>query len=451
MNALRLLAVILTISAGHSFAADSLAFLGAEGFGRHAAGGRGGDVYAVTNLNDSGPGSLREAVSVGNRTVVFRVSGTIELKSDLMITASNLTIAGQTAPGDGICLKRFPLRTNGANNLILRFLRVRPGAESGQPIDGIEIRNGHDIILDHCSVTWTIDEAVNTWHGAKNLTVQWCLIAEPLNRSVHPKGAHGYGASWGGENTSYHHNLFAHCTARTPSVAGQTKERTILMDHRNSVIYNWQHRSCDGKPESINVVNNYYKPGPATPATMRRRIARIDDTRAAYGYDSRWHIAGNVVEGFSAISAENWAGGVDFEGGTSEGINRQREAFAVAPVTTQTALEAFPLVLANAGATRPRRDSVDARIAEEVRRGTATFGDGIIDSPAQVGGWPDLRSAVAPTDTDGDGMPDAWEISHGLNPRDPADRNARSLQPPFTNLEVYLNELAGTLHAATAR
>jgi hypothetical protein len=420
--------------------AQPLAFPGAEGFGRFAAGGRGGDVYAVTHLNDNGPGSLREAVSAGNRTVVFRVSGTIDLQSDLLITQSNLTIAGQTAPGDGICLKRHPLRLSGASDVIIRHLRVRPGPESGKPVDGIEVRNGRNIILDHCSVSWSIDEAVNTWHGAKDLTVQWCLIAEPLNRSIH-RGPHGYGASWGGENTSYHHNLFAHCAGRAPSVAGQTKERTILMDHRNSVIYNWQHRSCDGKPVSINVVNNYYKPGPATLPAVRRRIVRIDDTRAAYGYDSGWHIAGNIVEGFPALTADNWAGGVDFEGSTSAQTSRRLDPFPVAPVTTQPAAEAYALVLAGAGATLPRRDSIDARIIDEVTRGTATFGDGIIDTPAQVGGWPELKSAPAPADSDGDGMPDAWEQARGLNPRDPADRNAATLAPPYTNLEVYLNSL----------
>jgi pectate lyase len=423
--------------------AQPLAFPGAEGFGRFATGGRGGEVVAVTNLNDRGPGSLREAVRAGNRTVVFHVSGTIGLQSDLLIEHSNLTIAGQTAPGDGICLRGRPLRLRGANDVILRHLRVRPGPESGLAIDGIEVRGGRNIIIDHCSVSWTVDEAMNTWHGARDLTVQWCVIAEPLNRSVHPKGAHGYGASWGGENISYHHNLFAHATARTPSVAGQARERTVLMDHRNSVIYNWEHRSCDGKPVSINVVNNYYKPGPATLPAVRRRIARIDDTRAAYGYDSVWHIAGNVVEGFPAVSADNWAGGIDLEGDSSPARNRRAEPFPVAPVTTQSAPEAYALVLAGAGATRPRRDAVDARVIADTRRGGATFGNGIIDLPGQVGGWPELRSAPAPTDTDGDGMPDDWERNQRLDPRDPADRHSLRLDPLYPALEVYLSELAG--------
>ena len=440
----RLIIYLVAFSlASHASEVGLPAFPGAEGFGRFASGGRGGAVVAVTNLNDSGPGSLREAVSAGNRTVVFRVSGTIALESDLLIAQSNLTIAGQTAPGDGICLRGHPLRLRGANDVVIRHLRVRPGAESGKAIDGIEVRGGRNIIIDHCSVSWTVDEAMNTWHGARDLTVQWCVISEPLNRSVHPKGAHGYGASWGGENVSYHHNLFAHATARTPSVAGQARERTVLMDHRNSVIFNWEHRSCDGKPSSINMVNNYYKPGPATLPAVRRRIARIDDTRATYGFDSFWHIAGNVVEGFPEISADNWAGGVDFEGGTSINFNRRMDPFPVAPVTTQSAEEAYRLVLAHAGATRPRRDPVDTRVLAEAMSGIPTFGNGIIDSPAQVGGWPELRSAPAPVDSDGDGMPDAWETARGLNPRDPADRNDRRLQRDYTNLETYLSELAG--------
>src|SRR5512133_1880471 len=182
-----------------------LAFPGAEGHGRFASGGRGGEVYAVTNLNDEGPGSLRDGISAPRRTIVFQVSGTIDLKSDLVISNSNITIAGQSAPGDGICLKRYPLRIDGANEIVVRYLRVRPGDEAKKPLDGIEVRDARNVILDHCSVSWSLDEGINTWHGAKNGTVQWCLIAEGLNRNIH-YGPHAYGASWGGENCSYHHN-----------------------------------------------------------------------------------------------------------------------------------------------------------------------------------------------------------------------------------------------------
>jgi len=435
------LAALATIIAPLASLAQPLAFPGAEGFGRFATGGRGGIVHVVTNLEDSGPGSLREAVSSGNRTVIFRVSGTIELRSDLIITCSNLTVAGQTAPGDGICLRRHPLKLNGASDVIIRHLRIRPGSESGQRVDGIEVRNSRNIMIDHCSISWTVDEAVNTWHGTEDLTVQWCIISEPLNRSVH-RGAHGFGASWGGTRTSYHHNLFAHCAGRAPSVAGQARERTVLMDHRNSVIYNWQQRTCDGKPESINVVNNYYKAGPATLADVRRRLVRIDDTKARYGYESLWFIEGNVLEGDAAVSTDNWNGGVDFEGKASAAVNRRRMPFPTAPVTTQPAAEAYALVLADVGATRPRRDTADARVVHEVASGTVSFGTGIVDHPSQVGGWPELKTLPAPADADGDGMPDAWETAHGLNPRDPADRNATTLAAPYTNLEVFLHSIA---------
>ena len=184
-----------------SAVAQPLAFPEAEGWGRFATGGRGGEVYAVTNLNDNGPGSLRDALSVGHRTVIFRVSGTIELKSVLLLETSNITIAGQTVPGEGICLRRFPLLIRGASDVIVRYLRIRVGDEAGKPLDGLEVRDAENVIIDHCSVSWSSDEAINTWHGTKNLTVQWCLISEPLHRSVN-RSPHGYGASLGGQRTS---------------------------------------------------------------------------------------------------------------------------------------------------------------------------------------------------------------------------------------------------------
>lgn len=421
--------------------AQPLAFPGAEGGGRFSTGGRGGDVYAVTNLDDDGPGSLRDAVRRGNRTVVFRVSGTIELESDLVISQPHITIAGQTAPGDGICLKRSPLKVDGTHDIIVRYLRIRPGDERGEPTDGIEIRRSHDVIVDHCSISWTTDEGINTYHGTRNLTIQWCLISEPLHDSVnrHP---HGYGATWGGKNVSYHHNLFAHAAGRNPSVAGETGNRTVLMDHRNSVIYNWKHRSCDGKPTSVNVVNNYYKPGPATPSAVRRRVARIDDTMAPYGFESLWHIEGNFVEGAPDVSEDNLLG-IEFEGDTSASKNIRANPFPTAPVTTQEATEAYQLVLENVGANLPKRDSQDARILREVANGTSEFGNnGIIDSQRDVvGGWPSLASVLASEDTDGDGMPDSWEREHGLDHSSPDDRNESTLDAPYTNLEVYLNSL----------
>lgn len=273
-----------------------------------------------------------------------------------------------------------------------------------------------------------------------NVTIQWCIISEGLNKSLN-RGPHAFGASWGGVGNSYHHNLFANNTARNPSVAGQDKERTINMDHRCSVIFNWQHRSCDGKPFSINVVNNYYKPGPATEKQVLRRIALIDDT-SAYGFKSTWYIEGNYVEGASdAINNDNWQGGVDFPNErATEANSRSRTPFPFEPVTTQPARDVYGLVLANVGATLPRRDAVDERIIREVRTGKTTFGDGIIDSQKQVGGWPELKSAPAPVCSSGDGIPDDWKKSHSLDLKDPKV-GKKVAGNGYTNLENYLNSL----------
>ena len=431
------------ICSGPNALAQDLAFPGAEGWGRFATGGRGGDVYAVTNLNDDGAGSLRDALRAGHRTVVFRVSGTIDLKSVLVVSQPNITIAGQSAPGDGICLRNFSLLIRGTHDIIVRYLRIRVGDEAGKPLDGLEVRDSQNVIVDHCSVSWSSDEAINTWHGTKNLTVQWCLISEPLHRSVN-YGPHGYGASLGGEKTSYHHNLFAHCAGRNPSIAGGDHDHTTQMDYRNNVIYNWLHRSCDGKPKSINVVNNYCKPGPATRPHVRRRIARIDDNMAKYGnFEPKWYIEGNVVEGEPTLTSDNWSGGVDFQGNTSEAKNRQRMPFPFAPVKTHRAEDAYKLVLADVGANRPVRDVVDTRVLKEVSDGKASRGaKGIIDRQEEAGSWPLLRTATAPDDTDGDGIPDAWEKEHGLAPNDPADRNSRHVDAAYSNLESYLNAVA---------
>ena len=415
------------------------AFPGAEGAGALTPGGRGGRVLAVTNLADDGPGSFRNAVeAAGPRVIVFRVSGIIDLRSDIVVRNSRLTIAGQSAPGDGICLRGRSLRIEGAEDIVVRYLRIRPGAGAGVPLDGIEVRDSRNVIIDHCSISWTVDEALNTWHGVENLTVQWCLIAEPLHRSVHPKGAHGYAASLGGKDTSYHHNLFAHAPARNPSIAGNQVEHTVNLDFRCSVIFNWQHRTCDGKPVSANFINNYLRPGPATQPGAQRRIARIDDTQSAYGYASRWHIAGNVMAGAPELSDDNWLG-VELDRRVTLASSRRDTAFPSAPVTTETAAEAYALVLRRAGAILPVRDDVDERIVREVAAGVATFGQGIVDSADQVGGWPACRSQLPLVDTDQDGMPDVWERRHGLNVGNPADGIADPDKDGYTSLEEFLN------------
>lgn len=422
-------------------AANILAFPSAEGFGAYSIGGRGGKVIEVTNLNDSGLGSFRNAVEdTIPRTVVFRLSGTIELKSELRITHSYLTIAGQTAPGDGICLKNYPLIIDGAHNIIIRAIRVRPGIESGligSEIDGLQIRNSHDVIIDHCTVSWSVDEILNTWHGSKDITIQWCIFAEPLNHSVHEKGAHGYGASLGGIRATYHHNLFANCAGRNPSVAGNNIEKTELMDFRNNVIFNRGHRTCDGKPSSINMVNNYYKPGPAVKPSVLNRIAKVESAEK-YGFACEWYIDGNAIEGFPEIEKDNVNLGVE-----AEGINKldllTDHPFPTVPVKTQSANEAYKLVLENVGVVCAY-DSWEKRLLNEVETGKVGHGNGHIDKVDEAGGWPILESKILPVDTDHDGMPDQWENAKGLNLNMPDDASA-IYENGFTNLEIYLNTL----------
>jgi len=422
---------------------QQLAFPGAEGWGRYAKGGRGGTVLKVTTLNDSGPGSFRAAVTnPAPRIVVFEVAGTIDLKSPLQINSPYLTIAGQTAPGDGICLKRFPLSIQHTHDIIIRGIRIRPGIESGlkgSEIDVIDIDSSENVIVDHCAFSWSTDEGVNTWHGAKFITVQWCVMSEPLDHSIHEKGEHGYCASIGGYKASFHHNLLANGAGRNPSIAGNNQSPTVMLDFRNCVISNWGHRSCDGKPLSINLVNNYYKPGPATNADVKRRITRIDNAEKL-GFSCMWYVDGNTIEGYPEISANNWAGGVDFEAGTSAERNRSKTAFEVAPVKTQSATEAYELVLRYVGCYR-NRDSQEKRIIEQIRTGKySTTKNGLIDKVEQAGGWPLLKTGKIPQDSDKDGMPDEWESSNHLDSNDASDAKKVG-QNGFTNIENYINGL----------
>jgi len=420
------------------------AFPGAEGFGARTTGGRGGRVIAVTNLNDSGPGSLRAALSEsGPRTVIFRVSGNIALNSNISLKNGDVTIAGQTAPGDGICLTRRSFALSGASNVIIRHLRFRPGDVAGVELDSFEGREGENIIIDHCSASWSIDECLSVYGAIKNVTVQWCLIAESLYESVHSKGAHGYGGIWGGDGASFHHNLLAHHSSRNPRIGGGADCR--LADLRNNVIYNWGFNSTYGGDGDVRVnqINNVYKPGPATRAGVRSRL-----TNPSLGTTGRslWWLEGNLAVGSPEVSADNWLG-VQPSGGVAVSEFRAPGAFSVAPVTTQTAEEAYTLVLEHAGATLPKRDTLDARVVQETRTGTATYGgtfdgggNGIINSQTAVGGWPELQSVAAPADADGDGMPDSWEQSHGLNSANAADGPQDKDGDGYTNLEEYLND-----------
>jgi len=436
------------------------AFPGAEGFGRHASGGRGGKVLFVTNLNDSGTGSLRAAVNAsGPRYILFKVSGTIILKSALDIKNGDLTIAGQTAPGDGICIRDYPVLVS-ADNVIIRFMRFRMGDAAQQEGDALGGRFHKNIIVDHCSMSWSTDECVSFYQN-ENTTVQWCLIAESLRNSVHGKGAHGYGGIWGGKNASFHHNLLAHHDSRNPRLgesAGDLFALSDLVDLRNNVIYNWSNNSCyGGEGMNVNIVNCYYKPGPAT--KKLERIISIDknkdSTTKIYDMWGKFFISGNVVEGSARATADNWTYGVYNQFHSSYGTVPESDKLAMRRpaehpiqynVTTHSAQEAYTLVLRHCGASLVR-DAVDNRVIEEVRNKRFTFtgsngsANGIIDTPSDVGGWPLLQSAPAPANTAGDGIPDEWKIAHFLNPQK-FQANGRDLSNVYDNVEVYINSLA---------
>jgi pectate lyase len=431
------------------------AFPGAEGAGAYTPGGRGGKVFVVKNLNDAGPGSLREAVEArGPRMVVFGVAGIIHLEAPLSITHPFITVAGQTAPGDGICIRNHTFEIN-THDVVIRYLRFRRGnlKVRDDALGGHPVRN---IIIDHVSASWGLDENLSLYrHVVKgpdgklkklpveNLTIQWTISSEALDRYNH-----AFGGTWGGQNCSFHHNLFACNTGRNPSIGMGGG-----FDFRNNVLFNWRHRTIDGGDGSsrVNVVANYFKPGPATTAAdLRFRICRIQyrSKRDDHPGNGKWYVTGNYVYGNEKVTADNWAGGVQYTPerkqrdeiipmGTEKEV-RAYEAFPAAPITQHGAEEAYELVLEYAGANLPRRDPVDLRVLEAVRTGKVTFKAGIIDSPADVGGWPAYRGA-AEVDSDGDGMPDWWEKKYGLNPNDPSDAAQDRDGDGYTNLEEYLN------------
>lgn len=428
-----------------------LAFPGAEGFGKYATGGRGGDVYHVVNLNDSGDGSLRYGINTANgpRTIVFDISGNIMLKSSLNVDKSNITIAGQTAPGDGITLGNGSLRIVG-NDIIIRYLRARLGDQTGAASDAVSIASGSNIILDHLSASWSVDETLsNQGASIDSVTVQWCMVTESLANSKHEKGPHGYGGIIGGFKQTFHHNLYAHHSSRNPKVTGR---RHCEVDFRNNVIYNWGHNSCyDGTASFINWANNYYKAGPATKSSVRHRIFQLSDKNIAPGganrpqdsesFETSLYAEGNYMVGFPDVTADNWNGGIDFFAGATESNNRAQHPFKFPTIIEQSAEEAYPLVVERAGASLVR-DVIDQRIVSEVKTGTVTYGNaGLIDSQTNVGGWPALKSLPAPKDTDRDGMPDKWEKSNGLDPKSATDCNDDRNNDGYTNLEEYLNSL----------
>jgi pectate lyase len=410
------------------------AFPGAEGFGSTTPGGRGGRVIFVTNLDDAGPGSFRSACDAeGPRIVIFRISGLITLAQPLVIKNPYITIAGQTAPGDGICLRNFTF-VIATHDVIVRYLRSRLGDLSGQEADSITLASGaENVILDHCSATWSVDEALSLAGNVSNVTVQWCLIAEGLNHSKHTKGAHGYGSlSRANGPVTWHHNLWAHNNARNPRLGdnyGRPPYPTF--DVRNNVIYDYG-EIASGLTQGVlkvNYVANYIRPGPSSKAATPIHIGGPSDLS--------FYIRENVFEGNGALTADN---SQFFDPVTIDGkrqVQTVAEPFNAQPVKTVSAKSAYEAVLRIVGASLPRRDAVDARIVDEVRGRKGS----IIDSQQQVGGWPALKSKVAPVDSDDDGMPDSWERRHGLNPHDTADGFADKNKDGYTNLEEYLNSI----------
>jgi hypothetical protein len=466
------------------------AFPGAEGGGMYSFGGRGGKVFVVTNLNDSGPGSLREACeSAGPRIVVFNVAGIIHLQKPIYIEAPYITIDGHTAPGDGICLADNGIDDN-AHDVVIRYLRFRRGnpdifnrhgVHYGSPIG--------NIILDHISASWGEDQNIDTYRHmyqptnggdtlklpAVNVTIQWTISSEALNTYNH-----AFGGDWGGRNSGFHHNLFACNTGRNPSVA-----MTYDFNFVNNVLFNWRHRSVDGgdKNSLYNIINNYYKPGPATPATpVHYRILQPSQSYNKTDRTSIWgkaYVAGNVVEGNDEVTKDNWDGGVQFTkspdpdaaGGIAKGAMdddtgiqkliqqvRVDKPFPMPKMTITTAKQAFDDVLKGAGCTLPKRDPVDTRVIEEVRTGKVwgegqhivptpmkglaknnigVAGDGIITDISQVGGYPEYKGEPV-KDLCADGILLSWKKKFNLDVND-ASLSQKDLQGDgYTVMDKYL-------------
>jgi pectate lyase len=447
MRSISLIINSLFFLAGMQVFSQVPAFPGAEGFGAYAKGGRGGDVYIVSNLNDSGQGSLREAIksAKGPRTIVFSVSGIIQLKSNLVLDHDNITIAGQTAPGDGICMRDAAFVVN-ASDVIVRFLRVRLGSEAGKEEDAVSITGGHNIMMDHCSASWSIDECFSCSTEKKdklgNVTVQWCIISEALNKSIHSKGPHGYGAlirGCYGAKYTYHHNLFAHNASRNPRPGNydinnyKIDPEGLLFDFRNNVIFNWEGISpgYDSDQESVcrfNFTGNFAKPGANSDATGLFYRAGCTHFKA--------YFSDNSYDGY--IPSDQYSLVRFGSKWTNAEIASfmQDKPFETGTIRTEKVQDAYKSVLAKAGASL-KRDAVDMRVINDVKKGAGS----IINSEKEVGGWPEYKTTTAPADIDMDGMSDSWETKKGLNPNNPEDRNGDKDKNGYTDLEDYLNSL----------
>ncbi len=476
------------------------AFPGAEGGGMYTQGGRGGKVLVVTNLNDSGPGSFRWACEQGGaRIIVFNVSGIIRLETPIILRAPYVTIAGQTAPGDGICIAGQSFQVN-THDVIVRHMRFRRGATNvwyredsfgGNPVG--------NIMIDHCSCEWGLDENISFYRHMFDMGDGKPMRKEPtvnvtIQNTISAKGLdtynHAFGSTIGGENASFMRNLWADNTGRNPSIGWGG-----VFNFVNNVVYNWVHRTADGGEFSTmsNFINNYYKPGPLTPkdSPVGYRIVKSESrSQKLFPYQQfgRVYAIGNIMEGNEAVTKDNWDGGIQIadkdlkgEGGVLEDVlalMKSNEPFPMPHLTIIPSEKTFDYVLENVGATLPTRDIVDQRIIEEVRTGEAyyvkklpkdnPYGDhwgmrdrsknedglfkyrrlpkdsykyGIITDPRQMGGYPEYKGEPR-VDTDGDGMPDDWETANGLNPNDPSDANGDCTGDGYTNIEKYINGIS---------
>ena len=453
-------------------------FPGAEGGGMFSFGGRGGKVITVTNLNDRGPGSFREACETGGaRIVVFNVSGIIRLKTPIIVRAPYITIAGQTAPGDGVCIAGESFWVN-THDVVVRHMRFRRGETNvGRRDDAFGGNPVGNIMIDHCSCTWGLDENISFYRhmfspGADykdlklptvNVTIQNTISAKALDTYNH-----AFGSTLGGENCSFMRNLWASNAGRNPSIGWNG-----VFNFVNNVTYNWVHRSVDGGDYTAlyNMINNYFKPGPLTPKNtpVGHRILKPESGRSKLGYYvfGRVYANGNIMEGYDAITKDNWAGGIQVqEQANTDGYTENmkwNEPFPMPHLTIMPAKDAYKYVLKNVGATIPSRDIVDERIIEEVETGKPyyvegldpnsfyqfehrrlpndSYKQGIITDISQVGGYPEYKGTPY-VDTDGDGMPDAWEKANGLNPNDPSDAVKDCTGDGYTNIEKYINGIS---------
>jgi len=444
-----------------------------DGGGSAVTGGDGGAVLRVSRLDDvldpntglPAAGTLRYAVmQSGARRVIFSVSGTIHLTSELLIKNGHLTIDGQSAPGDGICLADYPMVIK-ASNVIVRFLRVRLGDSSNTESDAVSVNDAKGVVLDHLSCSWSVDECVSCY-GNTDFTMQYCIVSESLKNSVHGKGNHGYGGIWGGTNASFHHNLLAHHDSRNPRFDHDYVNAQCVgpIDFVNNVVYNWGGNSAYGGEGSseggggrhINFVNNYFKPGPATRSSVRARLVDpwtqcSNCTHACGGsvVPPKIYLTGNVMVDSWMVTENNWIGSTQTKevAGTdtrwTDGLTSLRNE--------ESADDAYKTVLAKAGCSL-HRDALDERIVNEVHTGTSTCvgsngsTGGLIDTQSDAGGWPELQSKARPVDSDYDGIPDEWEKKHHLDPENPDDAHMVTLVSGHTNMEVYMCDIVAHLY-----